>query len=262
MVEIRTVSTARFEMEYVSFGHGPHPLVLVPGMSLHSVMEQKDSVAFVYKPFYEDFTVYLIDRIKNMPAGYTVEDMARDTAEGIISLGLSDIDMIGYSQGGMIAMRIAGEHPDLVHKLILGSTSAYPGEKAKSIIGGWSVMAAEGDVKKVNKDMFAHIYSDAYRKKYALAFSALENKGTKEEMDRLSILAAACVTHDARGLLDRIKCPVFVICSSQDKLFPPADSEYLAAAFGGRLYVYEGYSHAVYDEAPDFKSRMLGFLTE
>ena len=26
------------------------------------------------------------------------------------------------------------------------------------------------------------------------------------------------------------------------------------------LYLYEGYSHAVYDEAPDFKARVLRFL--
>lgn len=262
MIEINTISTSRFEMEYVSFGHGPRPLVLVPGMSLHSVMLQKEAVAKVYTPFYGTHTIYLMDRIKDMPEGYTVKDMARDTAEGILSLGLSDIDMIGYSQGGMIAMRIAGEHPTLVHKLILGSTSAYPGEYAKSLIGGWSKIAVEGDVRTLNKEMFAHIYSEAYLDKYAQAFSYLESQGTDEEMKRLAILAAACVTHDAREVLCRISCPTFVICSNRDKVFPSADSEYLAEVLGSRLYIYDGYSHAVYDEAPDFKSRMLGFLTE
>ena len=262
MVEIKIISTSRFEMEYVSFGHGPRPLVLVPGMSLHSVMLQKAAVAKVYVPFYETHTIYLIDRIKDMPEGYTVEDMARDTAEGIRYLGLSDIDMIGYSQGGMIAMRIAGEHPGLVHKLILGSTSAYPGEHARSLIGGWSVIAAGGDVRRLNRDMFANIYSDAYREKYARAFSLLESQGTEEEMKRLAILAAACVTHDARELLRKISCSTFIICSNRDKIFPSSDSEYMAEALGCQLYVYDGYSHAVYDEAPDFKSRMLGFLIE
>ena len=262
MIEINTISTSRFEMEYVSFGHGPRPLVLVPGMSLHSVMLQKEAVAKVYTPFYETHTIYLLDRIKDMPEGYTVKDMARDTAEGISALGLSDIDMIGYSQGGMIAMRIAGEHPGLVHKLILGSTSAYPGEPAKTLIGGWSKIAREGDVRRLNRDMFAHIYSEEYMEKYAQAFSYLEPRGTDEEMKRLAILAAACVTHDAREVLCRIDCPTFILCSKRDKIFPSSDSEYMAEVLDSRLYIYDGFSHAVYDEAQDFKSRMLGFLLE
>lgn len=262
MVEIRTVSTSRFEMEYVSFGNGPRPLVLVPGMSLHSVMLQKDAVAKVYVPFYDSHTVYLFDRTKNLSAGYTVRDMARDTAEAMMFLGLTDADMIGYSQGGMIAMTIAAEHPGLVHKLILGSTSAYPGESSSALIGGWSVMAAEGDVRKLNHDMFSHVYSEEYRNRFSKAFSLLEGEGSKDEMKRLSIMAAACVTHDARESLKDIKCPVFVICSRQDNVFPYSDSEYLSRELGARIFIYDGFSHAVYDEAPDFKARMLGFLTE
>lgn len=262
MVEIKTVALSRSGMEYISFGQGPRPLVLVPGMSLRSVMLQKDAVAAVYAPFHNLYTVYMFDRIKDIPYGYSIQDMAVDTAEAMVKLGISDADMIGYSQGGMIAMRLAAEHPELVHKLILGSTSACPGEYSRDLISGWSVIASEGNVRKLNADMFSHIYSAAYRDKYSDAFEFLANIGSPEEMERLSILAAACVTHDARSLLPDIKCPVFVICSREDDVFPYSDSEYLAGALGCKLFIYDGYGHAVYDEAPDFKSRMLGFLTE
>ncbi|MDO5442254.1 MAG: alpha/beta hydrolase [Bacteroidia bacterium] len=262
MVEVKTVLTERFEMDYISFGSGPGTLVLIPGMSLRSVLLQREAVAGVYKPFWDRYTIYLFDRVRDVREGYTIKDMADDTAAAMQALGLSSVHMIGHSQGGMIAMHIAAGYPELVGKLVLSSTSAFLNDGSRSIMEKWSAMAAGDDVAELNRSMFGTIYSDEYLSKYKQAFEYLENLGTRKEMDRLKVFTDACLTHDAREALKAIRCPVFILCSARDRIFPSSDSEYMAAVTGARLYVYEGYSHAVYDEAPDFKSRMLGFLTE
>jgi pimeloyl-ACP methyl ester carboxylesterase len=41
----------------------------------------------------------------------------------INALGLSKVDLLGFSHGGCIAQRIAAEHERLVRKLILASTA-------------------------------------------------------------------------------------------------------------------------------------------
>lgn len=262
MVEVKTVRTTAFEMDYISFGTGTRTMVMIPGLSLHSVMLQSDAVAGAYRIFHDRYTVFLFDRKHDIKAGYSLAGMAADTAEAMRALGLKDVDMIGFSQGGMIAMLIAAGFPELVHKLVLGSTSAYPGESSRRIVERWAAMASGDDVVKLNHEMFRQIYSPGYLEKYRNAFARLENMGTRKEMDRLAVLAEACLYHDARGCLDHIECPVFVLCSDSDELFPVSDSQYLASATGGELFVYEGFSHAVYDEAPDFKQRILDFLTE
>lgn len=261
-IEKKTIVTDRFEMDYISFGSGPGTLVMIPGMSLRSTLLQAEAVAGGYKLFWDRYTVYLFDRVKRLRQGYTVKNMADDTAAAMRVLELSGVHMIGYSQGGMIAMHIAAAYPELVSKLVLGSTTACPNENARDIVKAWSSLAAGHDVTGLNHSMFSIIYSEEFLAGYREAFEYFEKKGTIEEMDRLSMLCDACLTYDGRECLKNIHCPLLVLCSAKDKLFPAAESKYIAGITGAELYVYEGYSHAVYDEAPDFKSRILGFLTE
>ena len=116
---IETVKTDTFTMDYLCFGHGRDPLVILPGLSVQSVMGLGDLIAEAYQTLTEDYTVYLFDRRKDLPAVYPIREMARDTAEAIRSLGLSKVALFGASQGGMIAMALAAEHPELVSKLVL-----------------------------------------------------------------------------------------------------------------------------------------------
>ena len=85
---VQTVKTDNFEMDYLKFGTGARPLVLLPGMSLKSTMGIASMVADSYKIFADDFTVYLFDRKKNFGESYLMEEMAADTAEAMDVLGI------------------------------------------------------------------------------------------------------------------------------------------------------------------------------
>ena len=60
---------------------------------------------------------------------YNMQDMARDTIDLVQSLGWSEIDLLGFSMGGMIAQEVAiavsQEKPFKIPHLILAATSAY-----------------------------------------------------------------------------------------------------------------------------------------
>ena len=55
---------------------------------------------------------------------YSIEIMADDTAELLQTLGIKAASIIGISMGGRIALELALQHPELVKKLVLVSTSA------------------------------------------------------------------------------------------------------------------------------------------
>jgi pimeloyl-ACP methyl ester carboxylesterase len=55
---------------------------------------------------------------------YSIEMMAADTAGLMEALGVSDATVLGISMGGRIALELTLEHPELVARLILVSTSA------------------------------------------------------------------------------------------------------------------------------------------
>jgi pimeloyl-ACP methyl ester carboxylesterase len=58
-----------------------------------------------------------------------VAAMARDAVAFIALLGLSKVDLLGFSLGGCIAQQIAAEHGRLVRKLILAGTAPRGGEE-------------------------------------------------------------------------------------------------------------------------------------
>jgi pimeloyl-ACP methyl ester carboxylesterase len=55
--------------------------------------------------------------------------MARDAVAFINLLGLSEVDLLGFSLGGCVAQQIAAEHGRLIRKLILVGTAPRGGEE-------------------------------------------------------------------------------------------------------------------------------------
>jgi pimeloyl-ACP methyl ester carboxylesterase len=70
--------------------------------------------------------------------------MAEDVAGLVGQLGIGQADFVGYSLGGMAALRIAVRHPELVRKLVLVSTSYGNSGFYPSIVAGWPGITPEG----------------------------------------------------------------------------------------------------------------------
>jgi pimeloyl-ACP methyl ester carboxylesterase len=58
----------------------------------------------------------------------TIQAMAKDAVTFIQALGLTQVDLLGFSMGGMIAQVIVQDEPQLVRKLILAGTGPAGGE--------------------------------------------------------------------------------------------------------------------------------------
>ncbi|MEE1051900.1 MAG: alpha/beta hydrolase, partial [Lachnospiraceae bacterium] len=99
--------------DYIEFGNGNIPLVLVPGLSLRRVKGTGLAIARMYRIFADQYKVYLFDRRDDIPEGFTVQDMAEDLAAAMGELGIRSACVLGISQGGMIAQYLAMEHPEL-----------------------------------------------------------------------------------------------------------------------------------------------------
>ncbi len=262
-VPIQTVSEGEMEMDYFSFGTGEKVFVILPGLSVHSVMSAADTVAAAYADFSEEYTVYLFDRAKNITDGYTVRDMAADTAKAIKALGIANADIFGASQGGMIAQYIAIDYPELVHKLILGSTLAKANDTSNQVIGNWVALAEAHEETALLESFADCVYSEATLEAYRDTLISSNAGITDEEYTRFAILAKACLTFDCYDELSAIACPVFVIGSEGDSVVTPEGSCEIAEVLGCEIYLYgEEYGHGVYDEAPDYRSRCLAFLND
>ena len=128
MVREASVPIGDTAADYVSFGRGTKPLVLIPGLNLRNVKGSGYALAWMYRVFARDFKVYCIDRKRQILKDYTVEAIAEDYAAAMQALGIHDSYVVGVSQGGMIAQYLAINHPELVRKLVLAVTSARSNE--------------------------------------------------------------------------------------------------------------------------------------
>ena len=157
-IQIEKVDTGRLTMDFFRFGTGQETFIILPGLSVKSVMCSADAVAAQYALLAERFTVYVFDRRSDLPESYSVYDMAEDTAEAIAALGLNDVCIFGASQGGMISQVIAVEHPELVKKLILGSSACHIDIEKGSVIENWIEMAKAGDILGLYLDFGEKLY--------------------------------------------------------------------------------------------------------
>jgi pimeloyl-ACP methyl ester carboxylesterase len=67
--------------------------------------------------------------IGSLPASALQPDLLADDVAGLIEhLGVASADVLGFSYGGLVAMRVVDQHPTRVRRLILASTTAYRGD--------------------------------------------------------------------------------------------------------------------------------------
>ena len=248
--------------DYIQFGTGKTPLLMIQGLNTNGIKGAALSLAYMYRIFAKEYTVYLFDRRDNVYEGITVKDFAMDIAAAMDELGLKNADVFGVSQGGMIAQYLAIERPDLVHKLVLAVTTSRNNVTVETVVQKWITQTFQGDFKALVLDMAEKMYSEEYVKRYQLFMPLLTMAQKPKDIKRFLILAKACLTCDVYESLEKIQCPVFVIGGKQDKVVTGEASEEIAEKLGCEIYMYEKLGHAAYEEASDFNQRVLDFLKE
>ena len=250
------------DMDYIRFGAGDKPMVMIPGVGdgLKTVKGMALPFALMYRGLARDFTVYVFSRRAALAPGMTTRDMSQDLNAALEALGLHDAAVVGVSQGGMIAQWLAIDHPDKVGKLVLVVTVPRPNPTLKQAVALWLDMARRGDYAGIMLDTAERSYSEERLRKARRTYRLLGNLGKPKSFERFILQATACVNHDASAMLGRIACPTLVIGGGKDGIATGAASRELAAAIpGSALYMYEALSHGLYEEAPDFLSRVAAF---
>ena len=250
------------QFDYIRFGSGKKPLIMIQGLNTRGIKGAALSLAYMYRIFAKEYTVYLFDRRPVVYDGITVRDIAADIASAMDALGLKNADVFGTSQGGMIAQYLAIDRPDLVRKLVLAVTLSRNNDTVKQVVGDWIEMAERGDMKRFVLDMAEKMYSETYVKKYRPLMPLLTILQKPKDVKRFVILAKSCLTCDTYDILDKIKCPTLVIGGKQDKVVSGIASEEIAEKLGCALHMYENLGHAAYEEAQDFNQMVYDFLSE
>ena len=257
------VELEKGRMDYLRFGTGGKIMILLPGLgeALQSIRGMALPMAFVYREFTKDFTVYMFARREPLAMGETTADMAEDLARAMEKLGITQADVVGVSMGGMIAQHLAIRHPEKVGKLVLAVTCGKANETVAACMETWLDCARRGDHTALMDSNVKLIYSEDYYRKNKVLVPLMGKLTKPKSYDRFFIQAQACLTHDAAAQLTRITAPTLVLGGEKDRVVGSEAAQALAGAIPGAvLKVYPQWGHGLYEEEKSFNRTVREFL--
>jgi len=257
------------EFPYVRIGSGPENLVILPGVTLENEPPNRFA-AWTYRlgfgRFSKDYAVYVINRRRGMPPGYTTRDMARDYARAIEG-ELGPSHLMGFSTGGSIAQYVALDHPEALQSLILVVSACRLSEEGRKTCERWQALARERRWRELRTDMASVTVSGETSKRLARAFvrvfGRLVFKVPSDPQDFLTTLEAD-LGHDTTGRLGEISTPTLVIGGTEDPFFSESLLRETAEKIpDATLSLYDGVGHGVPKERKRrYEKDVLAFLDD
>lgn len=250
-------------MDYVTFGKGKQPLVIIPGLGdgLQTVKGMAMTFSITYRILAERYKIYVFSRINELRQGYTTRDMAADVAEAMETLNLDTAYVIGISQGGMIAQWLAVDFPERVQRLILAVTTAKPSQLARERIEHWQKLSQSGNFKHLMLDIAQHSYTQKSYQKWRLLYHIMGRLGRMKDEKRIVIQSQSCLEHNSLEVLKYIHCPTLILGALEDDVIGVKGSKELAKGISGcQLLILKHSGHALYEENKAFQEAVCRFL--
>ncbi|KXT82291.1 alpha/beta fold hydrolase [Streptococcus oralis] len=250
-------------MDYVTFGKGKDPLVIIPGLGdgLQTVKGIAIPLSIIYRILAERYKVYVFSRINKLPENYTTRNMAADVAEAMDVLNLKSSVVMGISQGGMIAQWVAVDFPEKVESLILAVTTAKLSELGMERIRRWLSLSQIGTYKELMVDIASHSYTTKSFGKFKYLYRIMGIFGRIKDKQRIAIQAVSCLKHDSLTILEKINCSTLIIGAEKDDVLGvEASLELHQHIKDSQLTILPECGHALYEQNKDFQKRVLVFL--
>ena len=256
--------TIKFEdcsMDYLVFGRGYKPLVLIQGLNIARLKRGKWTQPLRYKLYAKKYRVYMVDRRDPLPEHITVEEIADDAARAMKALGVHRAYVMGNSQGGMIAQYYALNHPEMVEKLVLNVTTSGNDPLLEENVKRWCEFADKDDLASISDEMMGMLYPPGKAPKTSKLMSYLYSIRDNRNAKEFKTLTEACLSVDTYDRLGEIKCPVLVMGGREDKIISCQSSIKIAEALGTEAHLFDGLGHAAY-ETKEYQERVIKFLEE
>ena len=222
-----------FLMHYEEKGDG-EPLVL-----LHGNGEDLGYFAGQMEYFRETYRVIALDtrghgESERGTAPFTLEQFGRDLYDCLRKMETGPVHLLGFSDGGNIALAFGREHPEMVRSLILNGANLDPWGVKLSV--QLPIVAGYGMVS-----LLAPFLRDCRRKKEILGLMVREPHYEKEDLEALTM-------------------PVLVIAGNWDMIRESHTRQIAGDIKGSRLVFLPGSHFVAKENCRDFNRAVEEFL--
>lgn len=239
-------ATDGIHVAYQVFGDGSTDLVIVPGWVSHLelIWEQDEAAAFLNRlgefcrvVLFDKRGTGLSDPVSHAPP---VDERMDDIGAVMEATGIREAALLGYSEGGPLALAFAATHPEFISAVIAYGSYARVQQAADYPIG-WSddvaQMLRSGIRRAGVTGEFYDVVTPSRKgdEEFRRWFSRFTRQSGSPAM--LDLYTAANMNLDVRPILGSLRCPLLVLHRTGDNLVPVALGRYLAEQVPGAKYV-------------------------
>jgi len=200
-----------------------------------------------------------------------VEAMAADAVAFVEALGLGEVDLLGFSLGGMVAQVVAQQRPDLVRRLILAGTAPAGGTGGAS--AGLVLQSAIQQASAQGKHPKHYLFFSPTPTSQAAADAFLARLDERSPQDRDTPITNESIGAQLTALakweqgtspvgLATVTQPALVVNGDEDTMLPTINSVELARALpNAQLSIYPDAGHGgIFQHHTLFVRQALDFL--
>jgi len=257
-----TVPVNGIRLYYETHGQG-EPLLLIAGVGYGTWLWAKQIPELSQHFHVIAFDNRGVGRSDKPDSDYTIPLLASDAYELLRALHIEHASVLGISLGGFIAQQLALDHPEIINKLILCSTSC----------GGPTMILPKGEVLQfmafgAGKETFQRglelAFAQEYREKHPEEIARLTAPMRRTPQPRYAYLRQfmAPLTFNSEPRLHEITVPVLVMAGEADQVVPVENSRRLAAQLpNAQLITFPNAGHLfVVERADEVNKIILDFL--
>ncbi len=199
----------------------------------------------------------------------TVEQMADDAITFIKAKGFTQVDLLGFSLGGMVAQDIVLKEPLLVRKMVLAGTGPAGGEGISSVAGVTFYDMLRGFFTGQDAKQFLFFTRTPSGIEAGKAFLQRLQERTENRDKDISVSAFLAQLQALRAWGDKepadlsvVQQPVFVVNGDADRMVPTPNTHDLARRLpNSTLIIYPDAGHGgIFQFHADFVPSALAFL--
>jgi DNA-binding SARP family transcriptional activator/pimeloyl-ACP methyl ester carboxylesterase len=254
MSPVRYVRSRGVSIAYQVVDGGPADLLMIPGWISHLSLDWEEPRWVAWCQRMTSFARLIrFDKrgtgLSDRPPGIQpLEDRMEDARAVLDATGLDRVDVLGWSEGGPLALLFASTYPERVRSLVLYGTQAsfvrapdYPWGSTPEKRDAFSAQVVDFWGQLDLARFLAPKGDERFTARYAAYQRAGASPTTAAELNQMNL------SIDVRYLLPRIHVPTLVLNRKGDPVAASAAAQYMAERIEGAHFVeLEGDDHLLY----------------
>ncbi|MGQ8631011.1 alpha/beta fold hydrolase [Agrobacterium sp. DKPNP3] len=197
---------------------------------------------------------------------FSVADIADDTQRLLAYLGVDDLDVVGLSLGGMVALELALRQPSRIRRLVVANSFCKTDTpEFKAMAEGWASVfeQANGPEARLEQNWLVSVSPSFQATPEGIrTYQVWHGIAATSDGGSLAQVARGITTFDVSSRLRELSMPILFIAGSIDRMSPPELSHHMAMQTpNSEVTVIQGAAHISNADSPDhFTTRLLAFL--